>query len=77
MERVTRCIGSLAIFAALSVAVPSQMTHAQNQYPDQDAELSTDWRKWGGPRGDFILDSSVDLADSWPPDGPRSSGAGH
>ena len=82
MERVTWIVGLCASFAALSVAVPSQIAQAQSQYQGQDLELSTDWRKWGGPRGDFILDSSVELADSWPPDGPpllwsRALGAGH
>ena len=49
---------------------------------DQDTELATEWRKWGGPRGDFILESSAALANTWPSDGPRvlwsrPLGAGH
>ena len=40
-----------------------------------------DWRRWGGPQGDFITDSTG-LAESWPETGPpelwsRPLGAGH
>ncbi len=46
-----------------------------------DDVMRTEWRKWGGPNGDFIVDSTG-LADSWPSDGPRELwsrplGAGH
>ena len=40
-----------------------------------------DWRRWGGPQGDFMADSTG-LAESWPETGPRELwsrplGAGH
>ena len=40
-----------------------------------------EWRRWGGPRGDFMTDSTG-LAESWPETGPpevwsRPLGAGH
>jgi len=43
--------------------------------------MATEWRKWGGPNGTFIVDSPP-LADTWSPTGPpelwsRPLGAGH
>ena len=40
-----------------------------------------EWRQWGGPRGDFMVESEG-LAETWPETGPpelwsRSLGAGH
>ena len=40
-----------------------------------------EWPKWGGPNGNFIVDS-LPLADSWPQEGPkelwnRPLGSGH
>ncbi len=29
-----------------------------------------DWTKWGGPNGDFTVDSK-NLSDKWPPEGPK------
>src|SRR5919106_6159626 len=52
------------------VAVP----HAQNG--------SASWTQWGGPARNFIVDSPVSLADTWPESGPpvlwsRPLGTGH
>ena len=32
--------------------------------------LAADWLQWGGPRGDFTVDSTG-LAEKWPPEGPK------
>jgi outer membrane protein assembly factor BamB len=37
------------------------------EWPDAGREFS--WRQWGGPDGDFRVDTDG-LADSWPPGGP-------
>ena len=47
----------------------------------QEGSAAREWRQWGGPNRNFIVDSPG-LADSWPPDGPpvlwsRPLGAGH
>ena len=43
--------------------------------------LATDWLQWGGPHGDFTVDTT-ELAEEWPPEGPkqlwkRTLGAGY
>ena len=47
----------------------------------QQDVMTTEWRKWGGPNGNFVVDSPP-LAERWPTDGPpelwgRPLGAGH
>ena len=64
-----------AILVGFTLAVGPTVLSAQ------DDALTTEWRKWGGPNGNFIVDSPP-LADTWPPSGPtelwsRPLGAGH
>ena len=80
MDCAKSVIACVAVFTIASLTLPAPATTLIAQH--QNDELATEWRKWGGPRGDFILDSSAELADSWPPDGPtvlwsRPLGAGH
>ena len=80
VERGKWVVVSVAVLTTASLTLPLPATTLMAQ--GQDAELATEWRRWGGPRGDFILDESAPLADSWPTDGPtvlwsRPLGAGH
>ena len=68
---------SIALLAALSL-VASLGLVSLGLYAQ---EGSAEWRQWGGPNGNFIVEASG-LADSWPEDGPpviwsRPLGAGH
>ena len=47
----------------------------------QETNASAEWHAWGGPNGNFVVDSPP-LAETWPADGPpqrwsRPLGAGH
>ena len=67
---------AIALLATLISATLGETVRAQS-----DDVMRTEWRKWGGPNGDFIVDSA-ELAERWPTDGPpelwsRPLGAGH
>ena len=67
-------LSTLLVACALSTS-PTTLTA-------QDDGMATEWRRWGGPNGNFVVANSPLLADSWPPGGPpeiwsRPLGAGH
>jgi len=68
-----------ALLGVLLIGLPAS-EHSWTLRAQEDV-MKTEWRKWGGPNGDFTVDSPP-LANTWPPDGPpgiwnRSLGAGH
>ena len=70
---------SLTTLSALLVV--SALSTSPLNLAAQDEEIETSWRQWGGPNGNFIIDSPP-LADSWSTSGPpelwnRQLGAGH
>lgn len=74
-------IAARAIFAALCCLIlicarPTEAHCQTSRSGDKKpattvtTDTSVDWLQWGGPRRDFIVDSSK-IASSWPSDGPR------
>ena len=70
MENQTRAMFFVVALATALVVVPAEAGAQEGE-----------WRRWGGPNGDFMTDSTG-LAESWPETGPpelwsRPLGAGH
>ncbi len=71
---------SITVLSTLLVACA--LSTSPTTLAAQDDGMATEWRRWGGPNGNFVVANSPPLADSWSPGGPpeiwsRPLGAGH
>ena len=80
-DRVFRPAPAVSVTALSTLLVACALSISPLSLAAQDAGMTAGWRRWGGPNGNFIVDS-LPLADSWPTGGPpelwrRPLGAGH
>ena len=80
-DRVFRPAPAVSVTALSTLLVAYALSISPLSLAAQDEGMTAGWRRWGGPNGNFIVDS-LPLADSWPTSGPpelwrRPLGAGH